>query len=158
MGFADQLQTQEVSEMDNQSIQHTRWNCTYHIVFIPRFRRKVMYGEVKRDAGEIIRKLCEMKGVELIEGKICVDHIHMYVAIPPKIAVSEFMSYLKGKSALMLFDRHPEYRAKRGDKHFWARGYYVTTIGNVNEETVKEYIRRQTEESKNESKKSYRPL
>ena len=107
-----------------------------------------MYGEVKRDAGEIIRKLCEMKGVELIEGKICVDHIHMYVAIPPKLAVSEFMSYLKGKSALMLFDRHPEYRAMRGDKHFWARGYYVATVGNVNEETIREYIRNQEENDK----------
>ena len=109
-----------------------------------------MYGETKKDAGEILRKLCEMKGVELIEGKICVDHIHMYVAIPPKLSVSEFMSYLKGKSALMLFDRHPEYRAKRGDKHFWARGYYVATVGNVNEETIKEYIRNQEENDKME--------
>ena len=107
-----------------------------------------MYGEIKRDAGEIIRKLCEMKGVQLIEGKICVDHIHMYVAIPPKLSVSEFMAYLKGKSALMLFDRHPEYGARRGDKHFWARGYYVTTVGNVNEETVREYIRNQEENDK----------
>ena len=136
--------------MDNQSIQHTVWNCTYHIVFIPKYRRKVMYGETKREVGEIIRKLCEMKGVELIEGKICADHIHMYVAIPPKMAVSEFMSYLKGKSALMLFDRHPEYRAKRGDKHFWARGYYVRTVGEVNEETVRAYIRNQEENEKME--------
>ena len=136
--------------MDNQSIQHTVWNCTFHIVFIPKYRRKVMYGETKREVGEIIRKLCEMKGVELIEGKICVDHIHMYVAIPPKMAVSEFMSYLKGKSALMLFDRHPEYRAKRGDKHFWARGYYVRTVGEVNEETVRAYIRNQEENDKME--------
>ena len=101
--------------MDNQSITHTRWNCTYHIVFIPKFRRKIMYGETKKDLVEIIKKLCEMKQVQLIDGKVCVDHIHMYVAIPPKMCVSEFMSYLKGKSTLMLFDRHPEYRTKWGE-------------------------------------------
>ena len=83
--------------MDNQSITHTRWNCTYHIVFIPKYRRKIMYGELKRDIVEIIKKLCEMKQVALIDGRVCKDHIHMYVAIPPKISVSEFMSYLKGK-------------------------------------------------------------
>ncbi len=83
--------------MDNQGIQHTRWNCTYHIVFIPKYRRKIMYGETKRDLVEIVKKLCEMKQVQLIDGKICVDHVHMYVAIPPKMCVSEFMSYLKGK-------------------------------------------------------------
>ena len=119
--------------MDNQSITHTRWNCTYHIVFIPKYRRKIMYGETKKDLVEIIKKLCEMKQVRLIDGRVCIDHIHMYLAIPPKISVSEFMSYLKGKSAIMLFDRHPEYRNKWGDRHFWARGYYVSTVGNVNE-------------------------
>ena len=96
--------------MDNQSIQHTRWNCTYHIVFIPKYRRKIMYGELKKDLVDIIKKLCEMKQVQIIEGKICKDHVHMYVAIPPKMSVSDFMAYLKGKSSLMLFDRHPEYR------------------------------------------------
>ena len=136
--------------MDNQSIQHTRWNCTYHIVFIPKYRRKIMYGETKRDLRDILKKLCEMKGVKIIEGKICVDHVHMYVAIPPKLAVSEFMSYLKGKSTLMLFDRHPEYRARKSDKHFWARGYYVATIGNVTEEAIKKYIEEQSEESRKE--------
>ena len=131
--------------MDNQSIQHTRWNCTYHIVFIPKYRRKVMYGETQHDLRDIIKKLCEMKGVQIIEGKICVDHVHMYVAIPPKLAVSEFMSYLKGKSTLMLFDRHPEFKARKSDKHFWARGYYVATVGNVNESTIIEYIKNQEE-------------
>ena len=131
--------------MDNQSIQHTRWNCTYHIVFIPKYRRKIMYGEMKRDLMEILKKLCEMKQVPIIEGKMCIDHVHMYVAIPPKLSVSEFMSYLKGKSTLMLFDRHPEFREKRTDKNFWARGYYVATVGNVNEETIREYIRNQEE-------------
>ena len=94
--------------MDNQSIQHTRWNCTCHIVFIPKYRRKNMYGELKRDLVEILKKLCEMKQVQIIEGKVCKDQIHMYVAIPPKMSVSDFMAYLKGKSTLMLFDRHPE--------------------------------------------------
>ena len=128
--------------MDNQSITHTRWNCTYHIVFIPKYRRKIMYGETKKDLVEIIKKLCEMKQVSLIDGRVCKDHIHMYVAIPPKMSVSEFMSYLKGKSTLMLFDRHPEYR-DRYDRHFWARGYHCETIGNVNETTIKKYIEEQ---------------
>ena len=101
-----------------------------------------MYGETKRDLVEIINKLCEMKQVDLLDGKVCVDHIHMYVAIPPKLSVSEFMSYLKGKSTLMLFDRHPEYRQKWGDRHFWARGYYVSTVG-LNEATIKKYIQDQ---------------
>ena len=134
--------------MDNQSITHTRWNCTYHIVFIPKYRRKIMYGETKKDLVTIIKKLCEMKQVDLIDGRVCKDHIHMYVAIPPKISVSEFMSYLKGKSTLMLFDRHPEYRTKWGDRHFWARGYYVSTVGNVNEETILKYIQEQEENDK----------
>lgn len=134
--------------MDNQSIAHTRWNCTYHIVFIPKYRRKMMYGELKQDIVEIIKKLCEMKQVSLIDGRVCSDHIHLYLGIPPKISVSEFMSYLKGKSTLMLFDRHPEYRSKKSDRHFWARGYYVRTIGNVDEETVRKYIQEQEENDK----------
>ena len=134
--------------MDNLSIAHTRWNCTYHIVFIPKYRRKIMYGELKREIAEILKKLCEMKQVRLIEGKVCGNHVHMYVAIPPKMSVSEFMSYLKGKSSLMIFDRHPEYRAKGGIRHFWARGYYVATVGNVNEETIIEYIKNQEEMDK----------
>ncbi len=123
------------------------WNCTYHIVFIPKYRRKIMYGETKKLV-EIIKKLCEMKQIKLIDGRVCTDHIHMYIAIPPKISVSEFMSYLKCKSALMLFDRHPEYRNKWGDRRFWARGYYVSTVGNVNEETILKYIKEQEENDK----------
>lgn len=107
-----------------------------------------MYGSNKRDLVEIIKKLCEMKGIQLIEGKVCVDHIHMYVAIPLKMSVSEVMSYLKGKSALMFYDRHPEMRTKWGDRHLWARGYYVATVGNVNEETIRNYIREQEENDK----------
>ena len=106
-----------------------------------------MYGSTKRDLVEIITKLCEMKQIMLIDGKICKDHVHMYIGIPPKYSVSEVMSYLKGKSTMMLFDRHPEYRT-RGDKHFWARGYFVATVGNVNEETIREYIRMQEENDK----------
>ena len=134
--------------MDNKSIEHTRWNCTHHIVFIPKFRRKVMYGELRKEIDEILRKLCEISQVQLIEGTICANHIHMHVAIPPKQSVSEFMSYVKGKSSLMIFDRHPEYRPKWGDRHFWARGYYVTTVGNVNETTIREYIRNQEEDDR----------
>ena len=138
--------------MDNQSISHTTWNCTYHVVFIPKYRRKIMYGEVKVEIGEILRKLCEMKQITLIEGKVCVDHVHMYMAVPPKLSISDVMAYLKGKSSLMIFDRHPEYRPKWGDRHFWARGYYVTTVGNVNEATIREYIRNQGEEDRLEGK------
>ena len=133
--------------MDNSSLAHTRYNCTYHIVFIPKYRRKSMYGELKNGVGEILRKLCEMKGVTLIEGTVSKDHVHMYVSIPPKLAVSEFMGYLKGKSALMLFDKYPQYRT-RGQKNFWARGYYVVTIGNVNEATIMEYIKEQAEKDR----------
>ena len=103
-----------------------------------------MYGSNKRDLVEIIKKLCEMKNVPLIEGRVCTDHIHMYVAIPPKLSVSEFMSYLKGKSSLMFFDRHPDLRRKY-QRHFWARGYYCETIGNVNEDTIVRYISEQYE-------------
>ena len=111
-----------------------------------------MYGEVKIEMGAILRKLCEMKQVNLIEGKVCVDHVHMYLAVPPKLSISDVMAYLKVKSSLMIFDRHPEYRPKWGDRHFWARGYYVATVGNVNETTIREYIRNQGEEDRLEGK------
>ena len=130
--------------MNDSSLSHTRYNCTYHVVFIPKYRRKAMYGDVRNSVGEILRKLCEMKGVTLIEGAVSRDHVHMYVSIPPKLAVSEFMGYLKGKSALMLFDRFPQYKTP-GKRNFWARGYYVATIGNVNEDTIKQYIKEQVE-------------
>ena len=96
--------------MDENTLAHTKWNCIYHIVFIPKYRRKSMYGEVKKDVREVLRKLCEYKGVEIVEGTVCSDHIHMCLKIPPKFSVSEFMGYLKGKSALMVFDRHPEFK------------------------------------------------
>ena len=129
--------------MDNSSLSHTKWDCTYHVVFIPKYRRKVMYGELRSDIREIIKKLCEYKEVAIVEGSVCVDHIHLCVKIPPKLSVSEFMGYLKGKSALMIFDRHPEFRQK-GNRHFWAEGYYVNTVGR-NEEEIKKYIKNQVE-------------
>ena len=143
--------------MDSSSLAHCKWECQYHIVFIPKFRRKKLYGMVKDDVRDIIKTLCSYKKVEIIAGAVCADHVHLCVSIPPKLSISDFVGYLKGKSTLMIFDKHPELGSK-WDRSFWARGYYVATVGNVNEETVKEYIRRQTEESMNEEKKSYRPL
>ena len=132
--------------MDSHSLSHTKWECQYHIVFIPKYRRKVLYGKIRADVREIVRILCKYKKVEIIEGAVCKDHVHLCLSIPPKISVSDFMGYLKGKSALMIFDRHPEL-GEKWNREFWARGYYVSTIGNVNEETVKKYIREQEEES-----------
>ena len=143
--------------MDSSSLAHCKWECQYHIVFIPKYRKKKLYGVVRDDVREIIRTLCKYKKVQIIAGAVCADHVHLCVSIPPKLSVSDFVGYLKGKSALMIFDKHPE-MGNKWDRSFWARGYYVATVGNVNEETVKEYIRRQTEESMSEDKKSYRPL
>ena len=137
--------------MDDSSLSHTRWNCQYHIVFIPKYRRKTMYGKVKEDVREILRTLCGYKKVEIVEGGVSIDHVHLLLSIPPKLSVSDFMGYLKGKSALMIFDRHPEMGSKF-NRHFWARGYYVATIGNINEETVKNYIREQEEEDRKEDR------
>ena len=132
--------------MDSHSLSHTKWECQYHIVFIPKYRRKVLYGKIRADVREIIRILCKYKKVEIIEGAVCKDHVHLCLSIPPKMSVSDFMGYLKGKSALMIFDRHPEL-GEKWNREFWARSYYVSTIGNVNEEMVKKYIREQEEES-----------
>ena len=134
--------------MDNNSISHTKWNCTYHIVFVPKYRRKTFYGQVRKDLVVIIRKLCEMKGVELINGAVCVDHVHLYVAIPPKLSISDVVVYIKGKSALMVYNRHPEVKAGWGERHLWARGYYVETVGKVDEETIKRYISEQENSDK----------
>ena len=135
--------------MDNQSLSHVRWKCQYHIVFIPKYRKKVLYGKLREDVREIIKFLCKYKNVEIIDGAVCEDHIHLSVAIPPKISISNFMGYLKGKSTLMIYDRHPNLQSK-WDKSFWARGYYVSTIGNITEEAIKKYIREQAEESRKE--------
>ena len=128
--------------MDSSSLSHTMWKCQYHIVFIPKYRRKIMYGNVKADVREVLKKLCEFKKVQIIEGAVCADHVHLCVSIPPKLSVSEFVGYLKGKSALMIFDKHANLKYKFGNRHFWSEGYYVTTVG-LNEATIKKYIQDQ---------------
>ena len=137
--------------MDDNSLAHTKWKCQYHIVFIPKYRKKVLYGKVRDDVREIIKTLCKYNKVEIIEGAVCSDHVHLCLNIPPKICIAEFMGYLKGKSALMIYDRHPELGSK-WDRSFWARGYYVSTIGNVDEATIKKYIKEQEEESYKEAR------
>ena len=132
----------------NNEIKHTAhssYRCQYHIVFAPKYRRKEIYGKIKKDIGEIIRKLCEQKGVEIIEAEACKDHIHLLVSIPPYISVAQFMGYLKGKSSLMIFDRHANLKYKYGNRHFWCRGYYADTVGR-NKRVIEEYIRNQLEE------------
>ena len=128
-----------------KSSAHSKWRCQYHIVFAPKYRRKAIYGQLKKDIGEILRKLCEQKGVEIIEAEACPDHIHMLVSIPPHLSVSQFMGFLKGKSSLLIFDRHANLKYKYGSRNFWSRGYYVDTVGK-NEKMIKEYIRNQLEE------------
>ena len=126
-------------------LEHSTYRCQYHIVFAPKFRRKVIYGQIKADIGNILRKLCEEKKVELIEAEACSDHIQMLVSIPPYISVSQFMGYIKSKSALMIFDRHANLKYKYGRRNFWARGYFVDTVGK-NEKIITEYIRNQLHE------------
>ena len=128
--------------MDTQSLTHTKWKCQYHIVWIPKYRQRKLYGELRRDIKEIIKTLCTYKRVELIDGAVCMDHIHISVSIPPKLSVSEFMGYLKGKSALMMFDKHANLKYKYGNRHFWSEGYYVSTVG-LNEQTIRKYIQEQ---------------
>ena len=130
---------------DISSLAHSKWNCKYHIVFAPKYRRMVIYNELKRDIGMILRKLCEQKGVEIIEAEACPDHIHMLVSIPPKYSVAQIMGYLKGKSSLMIFDRHANLKYKYGNRHFWCKGYYVDTVGK-NKKKIEEYIRNQLQE------------
>ena len=127
--------------------------CKYHIVFTPKYRRKVIYNQLRKDIGEILRTLCRYKGVEIIEGHLMSDHVHMLVMIPPKESVSKFMGYLKGKSALMIFDRHANLKYNYGNRHFWAQGYYVITVG-LNKATIKKYIQEQEIEDKVQDKRS----
>ena len=130
---------------DTSSLAHTTWNCKYYIVFAPKYRRQVIYGKIKDDIGKILRKLCEWKGVTILEAEACPDHIHMLVEIPPKISVSSFMGYLKGKSSLMIFDQHANLKYKYGNREFWCRGYYVDTVGK-NKKAIQEYIKNQLQE------------
>jgi len=132
-------------KLDTNSLAHTQWECKYHIVFAPKYRRQIIYGKIKQDIGQMIRKLCEYKGVEIIEAEACKDHIHMLVAIPPKYSVAQFMGYLKGKSSLMIFEKYANLKYKYGNRHFWCRGYYVSTVGK-NKKAIAEYIRNQLQE------------
>ena len=129
-------------ERDESSLSHTKWNCIYHIVFAPKYRRKIIFGKLRRDIGIYIRRLCEYKDVEILEANACVDHIHMMVRIKPTVNISRFMGYLKGKSALMIFDNHANLKYKLGCKNFWSKGYYISTIG-LNKASVKKYIKEQ---------------
>ena len=132
-------------KLDTNSLAHTAWNCKYHIVFAPKYRRQIIYGKIKNDIGKILRKLCEWKSVDIIEAEACPDHIHILVSIPPKISVSSFMGYLKGKSSLMIFDQHANLKYRYGNREFWCRGYYVDTVGK-NKKAIAEYIRNQRQE------------
>ncbi len=127
------------------SLAHTKWMCKYHIVFAPKYRRKVIYNQIRKDIGQIMQELCKYKGVEIIEGHMMPDHIHMLLSIPPKYSISSVMGYLKGKSALMIFERHANLKYKYGNRHFWSRGYYVSTVG-LNEATIAKYVREQEKE------------
>ena len=131
--------------MDKNSLSHTKWECKYHLVFAPKYRRQVIYGQIKADVAEILSMLCKRKGIEIIEAELCPDHVHMLVSIPPKYSVSAIVGYLKGKSSLMIFDRHANLKYKYGNRHFWCRGYYVDTVGR-NKNAIAEYIRNQLQE------------
>ena len=130
---------------NNNSLSYSTQNCKYHIVFAPKYRRKVVYGKLREDIRDIIIMLCKRKGVNIIEGEVCPDHIHLLVEIPPKMSVSYFMGYLKGKSTLMIFERHANLKYKYGNRHFWCRGYYVDAVGK-NAKKIEEYIRNQLKE------------
>jgi len=141
----------------NDSLSHTKWRCKYHIVFAPKYRRQVIFGRIRADLGKILRKLCEQKGIEIIEAELCKEHVHMLVSIPPKMSVSSVMGYLKGKSAQMIFDKHANLKYKYGNRHFWCRGYYVDTVGQ-NKKAIEQYIRNQLQEdiaNDNVSSKEY---
>lgn len=131
--------------MDNNSLSHTRRNCKYHIVFSPKYRRKEIYGKLRKDIGKIIRGLCKRKGINIIEAECCPDHIHMLVEVPPKYSIAEIMGYIKGKSSLMIFGRHANLKYKYGNRYFWCRGYYVDTVGK-NAKKIEEYVRNQLRE------------
>ena len=130
---------------DPNSLAHTKWNCKYHIVFAPKYRRKIIYGKLRREIGAILRELCRWKGVKIIEAEMCIDHVHMLVEIPPKMSVSGFMGFLKGKSSLLIHERHGNLKYKHGNRSFWCRGFYVDTAGK-NAKRIAEYIQNQIKE------------
>ena len=140
-------------KLDTDSLAHTQWNCKYHIVFAPKYRRRVIYGKIKVDIGKMLRKLCEYKGIEIIEAEACKDHIHILVSIPPKYSVSQIMGYLKGKSSLMIFEKYANLKYKYGNRHFWCRGFYVDTVGR-NRKAIEKYIKNQLKEDHEEDQLS----
>ena len=140
---------------DNNSLSHTKWNCKYHIVFAPKYRRKIFFGEKKSEIGQILRELCNWKQVNIIEAEVCPDHIHMLVEIPPKMSISSFMGFLKGKSSLIIHERHANLKYKHGNRSFWCRGYFVDTVGK-NTKKITEYIQRQLEEDKLQGQMTFR--
>ena len=140
-------------KLDTDSLAHTQWNCKYHIVFAPKYRRQVIYGKIKVDIGKMLRKLCEYKGIEIIEAEACKDHIHMLVSIPPKYSISQIMGYLKGKSSLMIFEKYANLKYKYGNRHFWCRGFYVDTVGR-NKKAIEQYIKNQLKEDHEEEQLS----
>ena len=132
-------------KLDTSSLAHSKWNCKYHVVFAPKYRRQAIYGKIKGDIGIMLRKLCEYKEVEIIEAEACKDHMHMLLSIPPKYSVAQIMGYLKGKSSLMIFEKYANMKYKYGNRHFWCRGYYVDTVGRK-KKAIAEYIRNQLQE------------
>jgi putative transposase len=143
----------QVMKLGTDSLAHTQWNCKYHIVFAPKYRRQVIYGKIKVDTGKMLRKLCEYKGMEIIEAEACKNHIHMLVSIPPKYSVSQIMGYLKGKSSLMIFEKYANLKYKYGNRHFWCRGFYVDTVGR-NRKAIEQYIKNQLKEDHEEDQLS----
>ena len=143
----NQRRNQVQMKLDVSSLAHTKWECKYHIVFAPKYRRQIIYGKIKQDIGQMIRKLCQYKGIEIHEAEACKDHIHMLVSIPPKYSVSQIMGYLKGKSSLMIYEKYPELKYKYRNREFWCRGYYVDTVGK-NAKKIEEYIKHQLDEDK----------
>ena len=135
------------SSNTTNSLAHTKWNCKYHIVFAPKYRRQVIYGKIKVDIGKMLRKLCEYKQIEILEAEACKDHIHMLISVPPKYSISQVMGYLKGKSSLMIFEKYANLKYKYGNRHFWCRGFYVDTVGR-NKKAIAEYIRNQLHEDR----------
>ena len=140
-------------KLDTDSLAHTKWNCKYHIVFAPKYRRQIIYGKIKADIGKMLRKLCEYKQIEILEAEACKDHIHMLISVPPKYSISQIMGYLKGKSSLMIFEKYANLKYKYGNRHFWCRGFYVDTVGR-NKKAIQQYIRKQLQEDHDEEQLS----
>lgn len=132
-------------KLDISSLAHTKWECKYHVVFAPKYRRQIIYGKIKQDIGLMLRKLCAYKEIEILEAEACKDHVHMLLNIPPKYSISQVMGYLKGKSSLMIYEKYANLKYKYGNRHFWCHGYYVSTVGR-NKNAIETYIRNQLQE------------